>query len=647
MWSFNRGTCRSWCPDRLHQLAFTAAVAAAARRASQCRFSTTPITQVNTAKQPKMAESAAAYGRWTTDALIKRIQRLEYEIQAKNQPGSSVVTSTDTTTKPVADSSTEKGEPGPQRKKRKEERKIDPSKYSTRLIALKLAYLGKNYGGFEFQSSSGIPTIEAELWKAMVKGCLIFPENPHEVNWDAMEYSKCGRTDRGVSAFGQVIGIRVRSNRPLPKNEEEKPKATSEEGATEITAQDAGEADASGAVKPEKAPEREFDDLVDELPYARLLNRLLPPDIRILAWCPTTPADFSARHHCRERQYRYFFTQPAYSPLPSCLEDPKTQGSKKVKDGWLNIDAMRAAAKKFEGLHDFRNFCKIDPSKTQQSFQRRIFESSIVEVPDASTALPYLQLDEFRPPSSPSSPTEPSTTASPPPPPETFPKVYYIHVRGSAFLWHQIRCMAAVLFAVGQGLETPSIIDRLLDVAAEPRRPTYTIASDVPLVLWDCLFPADLDDPARRDAMAWVRVGEDAALNAHGANGLVGHLWEHWRERRMDELLAGQLLAVVASQADLSLQLNADAPRYAQKAQRVFEGANKARSVGAYVPMLKKERLATPQEAYDKEARRKGFDNSAHMQEVIAQRRAEAEAQAAAAMQIDRPVGSGGGEAAP
>jgi tRNA U38,U39,U40 pseudouridine synthase TruA len=44
----------------------------------------------------------------------------------------------------------------------------------------------------------------------------------------------------------------------------------------------------------------------EELDYPKLLNRVLPPDIRVLAWCPTPPG-FSARFDCKERTYKYFF----------------------------------------------------------------------------------------------------------------------------------------------------------------------------------------------------------------------------------------------------------------------------------------------------------------------------------------------------
>lgn len=608
-------------------------------------------------------EGAPEYGRWTKDALIRRIGALEYELRAKDRRGDPAATSTEGGTTTTATSSSEVGmeaepeaeakgeavsgaktEPEPPKKKKKIRRGIDPSKYSTRLVALKLAYLGKNYGGFEYQQTTKFTTIEEELWKAMVKGCFIFPENPDEVNWDSVEYSKCGRTDRGVSAFGQVIGVRVRSNRPLPKPPGETPTETSD-------TQGAGEAEALDAA--EKPPAREFNDLVDELNYPRLLNRLLPPDIRILAWCPTTPAEFSARHHCRERQYRYFFTQPAFSPRPQSIEDPKRQNGNRPKDGWLDIDAMRAAAKKFEGLHDFRNFCQIDGSKPQLTFTRRIFESDIVEVPNVETALPYLQHSEFRPPPpSPPSPSEPGTSASPPPAPpqENFPKVYYFHVRGSAFLWHQIRCMVAVLFLVGQGLEDASVVDRLLDVAAEPRRPTYLLANETPLVLWDCLFPRDLDDPSRRDGMEWVHVGEQCALHAHGGTGLVDHLWSQWREHKMDEILAGQLLGVVAGRADLGRRGDPGAPRYAPAVQTVFKGGDGERSEGTYVPLLKKTKFPSPEEAFDKDAKRRGFESAAHVLEVMAQRRADAAAAAAVGgveiVQTQTQTHAVGGEAA-
>lgn len=46
--------------------------------------------------------------------------------------------------------------------------------------------------------------------------------------------------------------------------------------------------------------------------------------------------------------------------------------------------------------------------------------------------------------------------------------------------------MAAVLFHVGTGQEKPEIISRLLDVEANPCKPDYIMASELPLMLCEC-----------------------------------------------------------------------------------------------------------------------------------------------------------------
>ena len=48
--------------------------------------------------------------------------------------------------------------------------------------------------------------------------------------------------------------------------------------------------------------------------------------------------------------------------------------------------------------------------------------------------------------------------------------------------------MVAVLFLVGKGLETRDVIRNLLDVQTVPSRPLYTIASELPLILWECHY---------------------------------------------------------------------------------------------------------------------------------------------------------------
>ena len=63
-------------------------------------------------------------------------------------------------------------------------------------IALKLAYLGTEYYGYQIQH--GVPTIEGKLLKALRDAGAL-------KNLSKARYSAAGRTDRGVHALGQVI----------------------------------------------------------------------------------------------------------------------------------------------------------------------------------------------------------------------------------------------------------------------------------------------------------------------------------------------------------------------------------------------------------------------------------------------------------
>lgn len=544
--------------------------------------------------------SDANYNSWTRTALIQRVWTLEAELGAR--PESPAQQQAQGDARDASPLGAAKGK-----------RKMDPSRYSMRFIALKLAYLGKDYGGFEFQAMANQPSIEEELWKALTKSCLIFPGDERTVQFDCCEYSKCGRTDRGVSAFGQVIGLSVRSNRPLPQKKRAK-------RDNDNAAPRSGETDRTGEGADETV--RPFDDVRDEMCYPRILNRILPPDIRILAWCPSPPPGFSARFSCRERQYRYFFTQPAFAPEPSFLSKG---GAARAKTGWLDVAAMRDAAKRFEGEHDFRNFCKIDPAKQITDFRRRIFEADIVEAPDVQSALPYLCDASFAAADAGSGP---------------HPKVYYFHVRGSAFLWHQIRHMVAIVFLVGQGLESPSLVSELLDVSKNPRRPGYVMADEVPLVLWDCVFPRDevdegLDRPApeaaeRWDALEWIYVGDEHAANRYGQFGLIDAMWEIWRQRKMDELLANQLLQHISQQGagppgEGPPGPGPPGPRRSSGVKggasvRVFEGGNNGRLGGRYVGVMNKELMQPPEEQNDRYAERKGYADAEDMRAQKAQK---------------------------
>ncbi|KAG8141457.1 hypothetical protein E2320_007080 [Naja naja] len=173
----------------------------------------------------------------------------------------------------------------------------------------------------------------------------------------------------------------------------------------------------------------------EEIRYTHILNQVLPPDIRVLAWAPVDPS-FSARFSCLKRTYRYFF--------------PRAD---------LDVALMNTAAQRFIGTHDFRNLCKMDVANGVTNFQRTILTA---EVKLADQERKVEELNAFQ--------------------------LYAFEVTGQAFLYHQVRCMMAILFLIGQRMEKPEIIDELFDIETNPRKPQYSMAVEFPLVLYDCEF---------------------------------------------------------------------------------------------------------------------------------------------------------------
>ena len=66
--------------------------------------------------------------------------------------------------------------------------------------------------------------------------------------------------------------------------------------------------------------------------------------------------------------------------------------------------------------------------------------------------------------------------------------VHMAIIKGSAFLWHQVRCMMAILFMIGKKKEPVDIIPTLLDVEKVKERPNYRIAPGDNLILSECGF---------------------------------------------------------------------------------------------------------------------------------------------------------------
>lgn len=417
-----------------------------------------------------------------------------------------------------------------------------------------------------------------------------------------------------MSAFGQVVSLRVRSNRPrrtfTTRDEDTEAKSVEDLGLAALSLEtDIEVKSTSLPLNPNSSAMDEslsFDHINDELPYCQILNRLLPHDIRVLAWCPAPPPNFSARFSCKERRYRYFFTQPAFSPTPGALslESPR-------REGWLDIEAMRKAAKLYEGLHDFRNFCKVDSSKQIENFERRIYHADIREAGPELESASFVRKDKLSEheirnasPSAGSSSTGVSSPSK-----EASPKMYMFVLHGSAFLWHQVRHMVAILFLIGQGLESPELITQLLDIKANPTKPQYELAEDAPLVLWDCIFPEAGTDP-HKDAIEWIYAGEhevkgddtnwgtwSAKGGKFGNAGIVQDVWKVWRQRKIDEALAGMLLNQVVDMGSAPLEEPAAQTHQSNgngkvsTSQKVFLGGNSHVMKGKYVPMMERPRM--------------------------------------------------------
>ncbi|HEY1924196.1 MAG TPA: tRNA pseudouridine(38-40) synthase TruA [Candidatus Acidoferrum sp.] len=152
--------------------------------------------------------------------------------------------------------------------------------------------------------------------------------------------------------------------------------------------------------------------------FQHALNCLLPPTIRIVG-CEEVGPDFSARFSARGKIYRYrIYRGPIVPPMlyRYVLHYP-----------WpLDEDAMRAAAAKFVGTHDFTSFAASTGSEEddkERVMDREIFSIELVRSPDNEEL------------------------------------VFTVH--GRSFLRYMVRKMVGTLLHVGQGKLAPEDIERL------------------------------------------------------------------------------------------------------------------------------------------------------------------------------------------
>ena len=397
---------------------------------------------------------------------------------------------------------------------KKKKKKTRPAKeYRTRPIALRLAYDGATHSGFTETLGLSTPdnSIERHLFLALQKSCLIQDRS-------SCHYSRAGRTDKGVSAHGQVIALNVRSAIPLdididvnkcdgddiklPKNSFDaiqikvrvkantKKRKTADDGNT----QDQNETEKDLAAITTTTVTK----TIKELDYPYILNNILPPTIRILGWCPVS-SEFSARFSASGRHYKYFFVERN-----------------------LNIPQMNQGLSNIVGKHDFRNLCKIN-AKEVFNFERVIYDAKVVSTStstqntqNSSTSTPHKSEDKNN-----TKKEKDVTNAR---------QVCYMDIKGQAFLWHQIRCIASLHFLIGKNLEAPSLIPTLLDVNTNPCKPSYEMASDHPLVLHSCLYKSVTFGYSVQSLWnvmeIWEQQWEDAMIQAERLRDAINSLRE-------------------------------------------------------------------------------------------------------------------------
>ncbi len=350
-------------------------------------------------------------------------------------------------------------------KRKKNSTKTNLNRYMTRHIALRFHYDGATYNGLA--QNVNTPTdnsVEKVLFAALQKTCLI--ESRSQCG-----YSRSGRTDKGVSAFGQVVALRVRSAFPigtrLGKVTDNDPSTTDDDRGiiqeTDLPKNHLEKIPCWVPSKPKKNKKggingSETTKLIQkdmtERDFAQMLNNVLPSTVRVLGWAPVTD-EFSARFSTKSRTYRYFFIR---------------------RD--LDLNAMTKGLKYMEGRHDFRNLCKMNCEEVD-NFERLVHYAKIVigSSNESTEDLGFPYKDYV-----------PNDSKSEDDNGDSDRQICYFEIKGQAFLWHQIRCIASVLFLIGKRLESPEIVLDLFDIHKNPGKPCYPFAADLPLVLHRCEY---------------------------------------------------------------------------------------------------------------------------------------------------------------
>ena len=163
----------------------------------------------------------------------------------------------------------------------------------------------------------------------------------------------------------------------------------------------------------------------DKISYA--LNQKLPEDI-VVQNSVQVEDDFHPRHCNSIKTYEYRILNRKF-PLPTLRRDTYFYYRK------LNLEAMKAAAEKLEGTHDFKSFCAAGAQV--ETTVRTIYSIELICQQELLT----------------------------------------IRVKGSGFLYNMVRILAGTLLQVGTGEKQPEDMDTILAAcnraAAGPTAPAH------------------------------------------------------------------------------------------------------------------------------------------------------------------------------
>lgn len=182
-------------------------------------------------------------------------------------------------------------------------------------------------------------------------------------------------------------------------------------------------------------------DMARELPPLKLrraLNGVLPPDVQVLE-ADEAAANFDARRSAVGKEYRYFVWNDEVLPPDRRLYAAHVRRP-------MGLDAVRDAAARFVGRHDFAAF-SANPNREVLSTVREIFALDVVA-------------------------DGPSLA---------------FHVSGDGFLYKMVRSIAGFLIAVGTGKEKPGAVDEVM--ASRSRTARVESAPPQGLFLWRVWYP--------------------------------------------------------------------------------------------------------------------------------------------------------------